>query len=85
MTALSEIVNELLGHNESKVKQLAQLVGAIDSDLKDGLLTQDEYNSLMIDVERYKKVIEISNDIQLNAKINQMIHLLIEVAKYAKF
>ncbi len=84
-TELLEIVNDLLGHNTFKVKQLAELVGAIDSDLKDGLLTKEEYEELLSDVEKYKKIIETSNDIQLNAKINSMIKLLIEAAKYAKF
>lgn len=84
-TELLEIVNDLLGHNTFKVKQLAELVGAIDSDLKDGLLTKEEYEELLSDVEKYKKIIETSNDIQLNAKINSMIKLLIEPAKYAKF
>jgi hypothetical protein len=85
MTELTELIGELFGYNQPTVKNLALLLQDIEHDLSDGRLSKSEYDSLMLDVERCKKIIDVSNNIELNTKINQTIHLVMELAKYAKF
>jgi len=85
MTQLRSLVDDLLGHNEGKVKWIAGMIGSMETYLQEGTLTKAEYDGMMEDIERYRKIIELSNDIQLNTKINQALCLLMEAAKYAKF
>lgn len=85
MTELTELIDELFGYNQSAVRNLALILQDIQTDLNDGRLSKSEYDALMVDVERCKKIIDVSNNIELNTKINQAIHLVMELAKYAKF
>lgn len=84
MNELTGLLHELLQHNNHHVSWLANIIAMTEKFLSEGSMTQAEYDVIMQDIERSKQIIEKSNDIQLNTKINQAIVLLAELAKYAK-
>lgn len=84
MTELTGLLHELLQHNNHHVSWLANIITMTEKFLNEGNITQAEYDVIMLDIKRTKKIIEKSNDIQVNTKINQAIMLLAELAKYAK-
>lgn len=78
-------ISALLRHHDPKVQEFALLLSDIETALKSGQLTEQEYVQLMVDVERMKKVIELANDLSLNITMNEVIYGLMDVAKSAKF
>lgn len=78
-------IADFICSTDAHVRQLGMLVDGIKSDLEEGKLTKDEFDSLMQDAEKLRQVISATNGILLDAKIHTLLEGLVELAKMAKF
>lgn len=79
-------ITELLGMpDHESVKELSLLMNDIEVALKTKTITQQEYVSLMEDVERLRKITSAMGEAKLNQTINEAVRGLIELAKTVKF
>lgn len=79
-------ITKLLGlTDKGPVQEMSLLLNDIEIALKEKKLTEQEYVSLMEDVERLRKIIEDMGEATLNQTINEAIKALIELAKTVKF
>lgn len=74
----------LLKHENIRARELGYLLSEISIALTDKTITEQEYVTLMIDTERLKKVIELSEDQELKLKVNAAFKVVIELAKLVK-
>jgi len=71
----------LLQHDELRVRELGELLNTIASALDQKKITEQEYVTLMIDAERLKEVMDLSEDLELRLKINAAFKVVIQIAK----
>ncbi len=79
------ILKELLTNDSESVKELANLLVDIGEALQEKKITEQEYVSMMVDVERLRQVIKLTEDLAIDIKINEAIEGIIEIAKAIKF
>lgn len=82
---LQAILDKLLMHLEPEVPELAQLLVDIKCALEEQRITEQEYVSLMVDVERLRLIVKKMQSLEVDILVNEAIKAVIELAKMAKF
>lgn len=78
---MTGLIATLLLEKDKQVQEVAQLLSDIETALVDKKLTEQEYVSLMVDVERLRAIIILSDNVRVNIALNQAIQGIIELAK----
>ena len=75
------LITSLLLEKDAQVLEVATLLAAIETALVEKKLTEQEYVSLMVDVERLRAIIILADNTRINITLNQAIKSIIELAK----
>lgn len=75
------LITELLLEKDKDVQELAQILADIETALATQSITEQEYVSLMVDVERLRVVIYASDNARLCIMVHNAIRGVIELAK----
>lgn len=78
---MTGLIATLLLEKDKQVQEVAQLLSDIETALVDKKLTEQEYVSLMVDVERLRAIIILADNVRVNVALNQAIQGIIELAK----
>lgn len=78
---MTGLIASLLLEKDAQVLEVARLLADIETALVDKKLTEQEYVSLMVDVERLRAIIALSDNVRVNIALNQAIKGIIELAK----
>jgi hypothetical protein len=84
MEQLEALIAHPVFQEDKHVQELTELLVGIEGALIEKSITEIQYVELMVDVERFRTIIALKNNLELNRMIHDAVVKLIELAKLVK-